>query len=89
MDIQALNQLIQRRNQLAQDLERLLGRREQAQKNLAEIESESRAKNIDPDRIEQTIQELWSRYQKMVLELEAKITRCADSLAQYTTMVNR
>lgn len=89
MDIQALNQLIQRRNQLAQDLERLHGRREQAQKTLAEIEAETRARNIDPDRIDQTIQELWDKFQKMVPELEAKITRCADSLAQYTTTVNR
>lgn len=89
MDIQALNLLIQKRNQLAQDLDRLIGRREQAQKTLAEIEAESRARNIDPNRIEQTIQELWNRYQTMVPELEAKITRCADSLAQYTTLVNR
>lgn len=89
MDPNALNQLIQKRNQVAQDLERMLGRREQAQKALADVEAECRAKNIDPDRIEQTIQELNQRLQLLVPELEAKIARCAESLAQYTTTVNR
>ena len=89
MDIQALNQLIQKRNQLAQDLERLLGRREQAQKNLAEVEADSRTRGIDPDKIEQTLKDLWDRYQKQVPELEAKLAQCAEDLAQYTTKVTR
>ncbi len=84
MDTQTLNQLIQRRNQLTQELERLRGRKEQAQRNLSELESECREKNIDPDKIEETLKELWARYQRRVPELEAKISRCADALAQYT-----
>lgn len=89
MDPTTLNQLIQKRNQVAQDLERMLGRREQAQKTLAELEAECRAKNIDPDRIEQTIQELRNRLQLLVPELEEKIARCAEALAHYTATVNR
>lgn len=83
-DIQALNQFIQRRNQLAQELDRLHGRREQAQKNLAEIEAESRSKGIDPDKIDQTLKELWEKFQKRIADLETRLAQSAESLAQYT-----
>jgi len=89
VDTNALNTLIARRNQLAQEIERLLGRRDQAQKNLAETESESRSKGIDPDKIDQILKELLDRYHKRVPELEAKLAQCAEILAQYTTKVTR
>lgn len=81
--------MIQRRTQLAQELERLKGRKDQAERALKEIEAECRSKKIDPDKIDAVLEEMWARYRRMVPELEADIASCASKLAKYTSNVSR
>lgn len=66
---QELEDVRQRRKKVAETLERLRGRKEQAETNLAAVEEECRAKNIDPEKIDAIIQQLEDKYREIVEKL--------------------
>lgn len=70
-----------RRNALASDLAKIKGQYEAAQENLAQIESECRAKGVDPNDLDREIERLRSA-------IEQKVTAYEAELAQVENLVN-
>jgi chromosome segregation ATPase len=79
-----LSSLIKRRGSLETEVQRLQGRKEQAEKNLAQIEEECRSKKIDPSKIDEVIAELERLYVSQVEELETDIKNAEQALSAYT-----
>jgi uncharacterized protein YfcZ (UPF0381/DUF406 family) len=79
-----LSSLIKRRSSLETEVQRLQGRKEQAEKNLAQIEEECRSKKIDPSKIDEVIAELERLYVSQVEELETDIKNAEQALSAYT-----
>lgn len=79
-----LSSLIKRRGSLETEVQRLKGRKEQAEKNLAQIEEECRSKKIDPSKIDEVIAELERLYVSQVEELETDIKNAEQALSAYT-----
>lgn len=67
---QELEDVRRRRKKVADSIARLQGRKEQAEANLAAVEEECRAKNIDPEKIDAIIQQLEDKYRGIVEELK-------------------
>lgn len=66
---QQLEAVVRRRKKVAEALERLKGRKEQAETNLAAVEKECRSKKIDPEKIDEIIQQLEDKYRGVVEEI--------------------
>lgn len=82
---QQLEDVIRRRKKVAETLERLKGRKEQAQANLEAVEEECRAKNIDPEKIDDIIQQLEDKYRTIVEELTKDIAEAERKIEPYVT----
>lgn len=78
-----LEAVLQRRKTVRSELERLKGRQEQAEANLKVIEEECRSKKIDPDRIDETLTQLESRYTALVEQLKRDTEKAEAELAPY------
>jgi hypothetical protein len=59
---QQLEDVIRRRKKVTDTVARLIGRKEQAQANLEAVEQECRDKNIDPEKIDDIIEQIESKY---------------------------
>mgnify|MGYP001044446156 CR=1 FL=1 len=86
---QKLEKVVQRRKKVVDDLTRLRGRKEQAEANLSEVEEECRAKNIDPDNIEEIISKLEGKYSKLIEDLEKDTEEAERALAPFVGGENR
>jgi predicted nucleic acid-binding Zn-ribbon protein len=71
------------RNRLSAESQRIAGRKEAAEKALAEVESEIRSKNLDPDSLDETLVKLTEAYEKAVEAFEADVEKAKQSLAPY------
>jgi len=80
---QELEDVRRRRKKVAETLERLRGRKEQAETNLATVEEECRAKNIDPEKIDAIIQQLEDKYRGIVEELTTDTEAAERALAPF------
>jgi chromosome segregation ATPase len=80
---QELEQVVQKRKRLRADIERLRGRKEQAEANLAQIEAECRSKNIDPEKIDQILEQLETKYRDLVEELKRDTDAAERALAPF------
>ena len=80
-----LEDVIRRRKRVTETLERLKGRKEQAQANLEAVEEECRAKNIDPEKIDDIIQQLEDKYRTIVEELTTDIAEAERKIKPYIT----
>jgi chromosome segregation ATPase len=78
-----LEAVIQRRKKLSETLERLRGRKEQAEENLQAVEAECREKNIDPDQIDSIIDQLESKYSTLVQQLTDDVAAAEGALQPY------
>ena len=67
-----LEAVIQRRKKLSETLERLRGRKEQAEENLQAVEAECREKNIDPDQIA-VIQETEQQERQLLEDIRSRL----------------
>lgn len=85
---QQLEDVIQRRKKVTETLERLKGRKEQAEANLEAVEEECRAKNIDPEKIDDIIQQLEDKYRTIVEELTNDIEEAERKIEPYVTGTN-
>lgn len=72
-----LESVLARRKKVKENIERLRGRQEQAQTNVAQIEQECRSKNVDPERIDEILQQLETKYKTLIEELD-KDTQAAE-----------
>lgn len=80
---QELEDIRKRRKKAAETLERLRGRKEQAESNLAAVEEECRAKNIDPEKIDEIITQLEDKYRGIVEELKQDTEAAERALAPF------
>lgn len=80
---QQLEAVIQQRKRLQAELERLRGRKEQAEENLADIEKEIRSKGIEPSEIEEKLHQLEERYSTLVTELKQDTDAAERALAPF------
>lgn len=78
-----LESIRRRLSKVNADLQNLRGQYESASKAVAEIESECREKNIDPDRIDEIIEKLNEKFEHEASELEGMITKAEKDLAPY------
>lgn len=82
---QQLEDVIRRRNKVTETLERLKGRKEQAQANLEAVEEECRSKNIDPEKIDDIIEQLESKYREIVENLTKDIKEAERKIEPFVT----
>lgn len=75
-----LKEAIAKRDRLSSDAARIAGRRDAAERALLDIENEIRAKNLDPDLLDQTIAKLESAYAQEVLTLEEAVDKARQEL---------
>lgn len=80
---ESLEEALTRRKRVSETLERLKGRKEQAEANLAQIEEECRAKKIDPEKIEEVIQQLENKYRAIVKEIERETQEAERALEPF------
>ena len=71
------------RNRLSAESQRIAGRKEAAEKALADVEAEIRSKNLDPDTLDETLVKLTEAYEKAVEAFEADVSKAKESLAPY------
>lgn len=80
---QRLRVAIKKKDRVSSELERLKGQREAAQKSLAEVEAECRAKKIDPNEIDTFITKVEARFEQLVESLETSVATAEADLAPY------
>jgi chromosome segregation ATPase len=80
---QELDQIVERRKKVAEAIERLKGRKEQAESGLAAVEAECRAKNIDPDKIDDIIAQLEGKYREQISVLKKDTEEAERALAPF------
>lgn len=80
---QELEAVTQRRKKVVAELERLRGRKEQAETNLAAVEEEIRGKGIEPSEIEDKLQQLETKYRGLVEELKKDVEEAERALAPF------
>lgn len=87
MDLDArLKQALATRDRLADEVNKIEARRELAQKNLADVEAEIRAKGIDPDQIDAKVRELEEAYAAALTKFEAELDHLDKALLPYRTL---
>lgn len=84
MDLDArLEAAIAKRDRLASEAQRIAGRKEAAEKALATLESEIRGKNLDPDKLDETVSKLETAYEAAVEALENDVATAEKALAPF------
>ena len=78
-----LKEAVTERDRLAAEAQRLLGKKEAAQKALESVEKEIREKNLDPDSLDETIEQLEIAYESAIITLEEAVANARDSLSPY------
>lgn len=76
-----LKLLIDRRNVVANDAQRIAGRLAAARQSLAEAETECRQRGIEPEHIDVRLAELVSRYETLIGQLEAEVVAAETAIA--------
>jgi len=72
-----------RRDVVADDVKRLEGRLEAARQALADAERECRDRNIDPDKIDDHLAKLETRYADLVSGLERDVAAAESALSPF------
>lgn len=85
---QRLEAATKRRETLAAECRRLEGKLEAAETALRTVEEECRAKNIDPTKIDEVIEQLRSKYQTLVEQLEKDVSAADRALAPFLKETN-
>lgn len=78
-----IQEAVQKREQLAKEVQRLSGRREEAEARLRQIDDRCREQGLDPAHLDATILELETRCSELVLALERDLQTAAHTLAPY------
>ena len=82
---QQLEDVVQRRTKVAESIERLKGRKEQAEQNLSAVKAECREKKIDPDKIDTIIQQLENKYREIVETLTKDTEEAERKIEPFVT----
>jgi predicted nucleic acid-binding Zn-ribbon protein len=71
------------RDRLVADAQRIAGRKEAAEKNLAEVEEEIRKKNLDPETLDDTIKQLREAFATAVADFERDLEAAREALTPF------
>jgi len=71
------------RDRLSAESQRIAGRKEAAEKALADVEKEIRGKKLDPDTLDQTLDTLNAAYEQAVESFEQALDAAREALAPY------
>jgi len=75
--------VVKRRDDLRSQTERVLGRLEESEKNLEALRDECRAKNVDPDTLEETIKKLEQALATSLADYESQISEAEQAIKPY------
>lgn len=78
-----LKEAVRRRDAVADNVKRIEGRLEAAKQALTEAERECRDRNIDPDKIDEHLTKLETRYAELVSALEIDVAAAESAIAPY------
>lgn len=78
-----LKAAIKQRDQLSSDVERLKGKKEAAEKALADVQQECRDKKVDPSQIDAVLQKVETKFEQLVKELEGGVSKAEADLAPF------
>jgi predicted nuclease with TOPRIM domain len=78
-----LDDLIKRRDAAKDVLQRTQGRLDSARADVKSIEDECRSKGVDPSKLASTIDQLETRYDQAVSDLESKIAQIEQQIAPF------
>lgn len=78
-----LKEAVRRRDAVADNVKRIEGRLEAARQALSEAERECRDRNIDPDKIDDHLAKLETRYAELVDTLERDVAAAEGAIAPY------
>lgn len=81
-----LKKALETRERLKSETQRVLGRKESAEKALREIEDEIRAKNLDPDTLEEKVILLTKAYEEELSKVELSLTEAQSALNPFLEM---
>jgi len=80
---QDLTALVQRRDTLRENIQRVRGRLDSARQELADTEAECRSKKVDPDKIDTVITQLEQRLETEVTDLSARLEQAEIQVAPF------
>lgn len=80
---QRLDQAVKESKKLQTAIERLQGRKEQAEANLKAIQEECEAKKINPEKIDETIDQLTKKYESLIEDIEKQVEEAQEALAPF------
>lgn len=78
-----LDAAVKTRDRLSSEAQRIAGRKEAAEKALADLEDEIRSKNLDPDQLDATLAKLESAYEDAVNTFVKDVEAAKAALAPY------
>ena len=78
-----LKEAVRRRDLVADNVKRIEGRLEAARQSLADAEKECRDRNIDPDKIDEHLSRLETRYAELVTALERDVEAAEQAINPY------
>ena len=78
-----LSTALAERERLAAQAQKIQGKKEAAEKSLSDLRAEIKAKNLDPDTLDETIQKLEVAYEEAVETLESEIRKAREALTPY------
>lgn len=78
-----LKEAVRRRDLVADSVKRIEGRLEAARQSLADAEKECRDRNIDPDKIDEHLTRLETRYAELVTSLERDVEAAEQAINPY------
>jgi len=75
--------LLERRDALQQQVQRVMGRLEQAKRELEDAEADCRKKGIEPEQIDQVIDKLQKKLDKEVAELASALEQAERQMVPF------
>lgn len=84
-----LKEAVRRRDAVADNVKRIEGRLEAAKQALAEAERECRDRSIDPDKIDDHLSKLETRYAELVSTLERDVAAAESAIAPYLKEISQ
>lgn len=79
-----LDAALKKREDLASKAQRVLGRLEESERAREALREECRAKNIDPDKIDETIRRLEEALEKSLNDFESKLVTAEKAMEPFT-----
>lgn len=80
-----LDAAIRKRDQLAGQIQRVTGRLEEAERAREALREECRAKNIDPDKLDEAITKLGQVLESSLANFESKLDEATKAMEPFTT----